>query len=110
MKEINGITTKNSTTIADQLIGEFKVLMADAEALIEATEGNADDVIKTIRSKALKTLAAAKESIADFEDVITDKAKAIAEGADDFVHHNPWKSVGLAAGLGLVIGLFIRRH
>lgn len=110
MKEINGITTKTSTMIADQLIGEFKALMADAEALIEATDGQADEMIKSVRSKALKTLADAKESIAEFEGVITDKAKAIAGGADDFVHHNPWESVGLAAGLGFMIGLFIRRH
>jgi ElaB/YqjD/DUF883 family membrane-anchored ribosome-binding protein len=110
MREINGITTKTFNTVSDQLIGEFKALMADAEALIDATDGHADDVIRSIRSKALKTLASAKESVAEFEDVITDKAKAVAAGADDFVHHKPWESVGLAAGLGLIIGLFIRRH
>jgi ElaB/YqjD/DUF883 family membrane-anchored ribosome-binding protein len=87
MREINGTTTKAFTTVSDQLIGEFKALMADAEALIEATDGHADDVIKQIRSKALKTLAVAQESVADFEGVITDKAKAVAESADDFVHH-----------------------
>jgi ElaB/YqjD/DUF883 family membrane-anchored ribosome-binding protein len=110
MREVNGVATKAFTTVSNQLIGEFKALMADAEALIEATDGHADDVIKSIRSKALKTLAVAKEGVAEFEDVITDKAKAVAENADDFVHDNPWESVGLAAGLGLIIGLFIRRH
>ena len=110
IRETSGITTKNFTTVSDQLIGEFKALMTDAEALIEATDGHADDVIKSIRSKALKTLAVAQEGVAEFEGVITDKAKAVAESADDFVHHKPWGSVGLAAGLVLIIGLFIRRH
>ena len=32
------------------------------------------------------------------------------EGADDFVHRNPWEAVGVAAGLGLLIGLFLRRR
>lgn len=110
MSEMKSFTTKTSMTVANQLIGEFKALIADAEALIEATDGHADDMIKSIRSKALKTLAGAKESVADFEHVVTDKAKAVAEGADDFVHHNPWESVGLAAGVGFIIGLFVRRH
>lgn len=110
MRETNGMTTKAFTAVSDQLVDEFKALMADAEALIDATDGHADDVIKSIRSKALKTLADAKESVAKFEGVITDKAKAAAESADDFVHDNPWESVGLAAGVGLIIGLFIRRH
>jgi len=109
MNELNSVISKASTTVSDQLVREFKALMVDAEALIEATEGHADDVIKTMRSKALKTLAGAKESISEFEDVLIDKAKAVAEGTDHFVHRNPWESVGIAAGLGLIIGLFIRR-
>jgi ElaB/YqjD/DUF883 family membrane-anchored ribosome-binding protein len=100
----------SATASSDQLIGEFKALMADAEALIQATEGQADGAIGSIRSKALETIAGAKESISSFEGVITDKAKAVAESADDFVHRNPWEAVGVAAGLGLLIGLFIRRR
>jgi ElaB/YqjD/DUF883 family membrane-anchored ribosome-binding protein len=95
---------------ADQLIGEFKALMADAEALIQATEGHADGAIGSIRSKALETIAGAKESISGFEGVLADKAKEVAQGADDFVHRNPWEAVGVAAGLGLLIGLLIRRR
>jgi len=41
---------------------------------------------------------------------LADKAKAAAVSTDDFVHRNPWEAVGVAAGLGLLIGLFIRRH
>jgi ElaB/YqjD/DUF883 family membrane-anchored ribosome-binding protein len=109
MNKLDKVITKASTTVSKQLIGEYKALIADAEALIEANEGHVDDVIKTIRSKALKTLAGAKEGIADFEDVLTDKAEAAAKGTDHFVHGHPWESVGLAAGLGLIIGLIIRR-
>jgi ElaB/YqjD/DUF883 family membrane-anchored ribosome-binding protein len=109
MNKLDKVITKASTKASKQFIGEFKALMADAEALIEATEGHTDDAIHTIRSKALKTLTDVKESIADFEGALTDKAKAAAKSADHFVHRNPWESVGFAAGLGLIIGLFIRR-
>jgi ElaB/YqjD/DUF883 family membrane-anchored ribosome-binding protein len=95
---------------ADHLIGEFKALMADAEALIQATKDHPSETIGSIRNKALETISGAKESLSNLEGTLTEKAKVVAEGADDFVHRNPWEAVGVAAGLGLLIGLLIRRR
>ena len=94
---------------AEQLIDEFKSLMADAEALIKATEDHPSAAISSIRNKALETLAGAKESLSGVEGKLLDKAKIAAEGADDFVHRSPWEAVGVAAGLGLLVGILIGR-
>ncbi|ANI99610.1 hypothetical protein A8O14_05660 [Polynucleobacter wuianus] len=104
------LTQDALSSSADQLIGEFKSLMADAEALIKATEDHPSETINAIRIKALETMTGAKESLSNLEGTLTEKAKVVAEGADDFVHRNPWEAVGVAAGLGLLIGLFIRRR
>ena len=82
----------------------------DAEALIKATEDHPGETIGSIRNKALETLAGAKESLSDIEGKMLDKATVAAESADDFVHRNPWEAVGVAAGLDLLIGLFIGRR
>jgi ElaB/YqjD/DUF883 family membrane-anchored ribosome-binding protein len=104
-------TTHQEATIdSEQLLDDFKALMADAEALIKATAGQEDGVIGSIRSKALETLSSAKENFSNAQSSLTDKAKVAAESADEFVHRNPWEAVGVAAGLGLLIGLFIRRR
>ena len=95
---------------SEQLVGDFKALMADAEALIKATAGQEDGVIGSIRSKALETLSSAKENFSNAQGSLTDKAKVVSESADEFVHRNPWEALGVAAGLGLLIGLFIRRR
>ena len=95
---------------SEQLIGDFKALMADAEALIKASASHEDGAIASVRSKASETLANAKENLSMLEGPLVDKAKVMAQGADDFVHRNPWEAVGVAAGLGLLIGLLIRRH
>ena len=42
------------------------------------------------------------------QDTVTTKSKAAAEATDAYVHENPWKVVGMAAGLGLIIGLLLR--
>jgi ElaB/YqjD/DUF883 family membrane-anchored ribosome-binding protein len=32
-----------------------------------------------------------------------------AKATDDFVHENPWRAVGIAAGVSLVVGMLISR-
>jgi ElaB/YqjD/DUF883 family membrane-anchored ribosome-binding protein len=95
---------------SEHLIGDFKALMADAEALIKATAHHEEGPLSAIRSKALDTLANAKETLSSAEGTFVEKAKIAAESTDDFVHRNPWEAVGVAAGLGLLIGLFIGRR
>ena len=102
--------TEHSEISSEQLIGDFKALMAVAEALIKATASHEDGAIASVRSKAIDTLTNAKENLSMLEGPLSDKAKAVAHSADDFVHRNPWEAVGVAAGLGLLIGLLIRRH
>ena len=102
--------TAKTSEHADQLIDEFKSLIADAEALIKATQDHPSETIGNLGNKALETISDAKKKISSFESDLADKAKVVAEGADDFVHRNPWEAIGVAAGLGLLIGLFIRRR
>lgn len=44
----------------------------------------------------------------EIQENVTAKTKAAAEATDAYVHENPWKVVGMAAGLGLIIGLLLR--
>ena len=39
-----------------------------------------------------------------------DKAREAARATDDFVHEEPWKAVGVAAALGLALGVLIGRR
>ncbi len=109
-KSDHTVAHEDTSSSTDHLIGEFKALLADAEALIHATEGHHEGAIGTIRAKALETLEGAKESLSSVEGQLAQKAKAAADGADEFVHRKPWEAVGVAAGLGLLIGLFIGRR
>jgi ElaB/YqjD/DUF883 family membrane-anchored ribosome-binding protein len=94
----------------DKLIADFKVVVADAEELLRATANQAGDKAGELRAKIQTRLADAKVRLADAEAVMVDKAKQVGRAADDYVHDNPWRSVGVAAGFGLIIGLLIGRR
>jgi ElaB/YqjD/DUF883 family membrane-anchored ribosome-binding protein len=38
------------------------------------------------------------------------RTRAAAKATDEYVHMHPWKAIGVAAGVGLVIGMLIGRR
>jgi ElaB/YqjD/DUF883 family membrane-anchored ribosome-binding protein len=94
----------------DKLIADVKVVIADAEELLRATAGQAGEKIADARAKIQDHLNNAKASLADAQAAVVDRAKAVGRATDDYVHDNPWRSVGVAAGMGFIIGLLIGRR
>jgi len=103
MNEFNLVTK-------EKLIADFKVVLADTEELLRATAGQAGDKITELRGKAQDRLAAAKIRLAEAEGMLGDKAREVGQAADAYVHDNPWRSVGIAAGVGFIVGLLIGRR
>lgn len=94
----------------EKLISDIRLVIADTEELLRATAGQAGDKIADLRAKTQDRLAAAKIKLAEAEAVVVDRAKQVGRAADDYVHDNPWRSVGVAAGLGFIAGLLIGRR
>lgn len=94
----------------EQLIADFKVVMADAEALLKATANQGGEKLSEVRAKAEESLRVMRARMAQLQEALLVKTKAAAEATDAYVHENPWKAVTAAAGVGLVIGLLIGRR
>ena len=94
----------------EQLIQDFKVVVADAEALLKATAGQGGEVMASTRAKVLESLATAKAKMADAEQALMIRTRAAAKATDQYVHVHPWQSIGIAAAVGVVVGLLIGRR
>jgi len=104
------MSTKNLSTEKEQLIHDFKVVVADAEALLKATAGQGGEAMAAMRAKAEESLATAKVKISEAEAVLVAKTKAAAKVTDEYVHVHPWQAIGIAASVGMVLGLLIGRR
>lgn len=91
----------------DRLINEFKVVVADAEALLKATANTGGEKLAEVRAKAEKSLSIAKAGMVDTQTVVVARAKEAAKATDIYVHNNPWKVIGSSAGVSLVIGVVV---
>ena len=93
---------------SEKLIRDLKTLVTDAEELLKATASQAGEKIAVARQKIEQSLVEGKKALADAETTLVKKSQECAEIADDYVRENPWNAVGIAASVGLVIGLLIR--
>jgi ElaB/YqjD/DUF883 family membrane-anchored ribosome-binding protein len=100
----------NEQATTDKLVSDMKVVMADAEELLRATASAAGEKVSAARAKMEDSVRAAKVKLAQAQGVMVDQAKAAAEATDDYVHAHPWKAVGFAAAIGVILGMLISRR
>lgn len=94
----------------EQLLADFNVVVADAEALLGATANQGGDKLAEIRAKVEESLGVAKTRMRDAQEALLVKTRAAAKATDVYVHENPWNAIGVAAGFGLVLGFLVGRR
>lgn len=110
MIELTSMEVVDMDATREQLHAEFKALIDDAEAFLKATAGQAGEAVTTARQRIEQRLEEGKRSLAEAEVLLIDKSKEAAKTAEVYVRENPWNAVGIAAGVGLVLGLILRRR
>lgn len=99
-----------SVVTRDKLVQDLKIVISDAEEILRASANQAGEKMSALREKMQDNMHRAKVRLAEAEDIMIEKGKQAARVTDEYVHDNPWKAVGIAAGVGLVIGLLIGRR
>ena len=92
-----------------------------ANASISDFLDNVDDLTKAIkdvetpeiarvRAKVKIALTAAKSALADSAAQVRGQARQITKSTDGYVRDNPWQVVGIAAVVGVVLGVLMSRR
>jgi ElaB/YqjD/DUF883 family membrane-anchored ribosome-binding protein len=107
------MSTKLSGTPRDvskeKLIQDFRVVLTDTEELLRATAGLAGEKVTAVRGRIQENLEVAKERLSVAEDAVVAKTMEAAKATDEYVHENPWTSVGVGAAVGVIVGMLISR-
>ena len=103
------LTEAEGEVSKEKLMRDLRVVVSDAEELLHATASQAGEKASAARERIKENLAGAKERLAAAQQQVTAKTKQAAKATDEYVHENPWKAVGIAAGAGLIVGMLISR-
>jgi ElaB/YqjD/DUF883 family membrane-anchored ribosome-binding protein len=94
----------------EKLTHDLRALVSGAEDLLKVTAANAGAEYAAAKQKLERNLVSARDQLDHMEHVALLKAKHAARATDNYVHENPWQSIGVGAALGLVIGVLIGRR
>jgi len=98
------------TGTREQLMSDLKTVIQDAEAWLRNGGNLTGEELKAAKAKFEQTISSAKASLGEYQQTVVEKTKEAARVTDEYVHENPWKSVGLGAAVGVVVGMLIARR
>jgi len=100
----------NNDSPGEQVKEDLRTLVRDAEDLLKATARDGVEKAKEARSRLSGTLEKAKETCRRLEQSTVDTAKATARATDKVIREHPYETIGVAFGLGLLVGVLVMRR
>lgn len=104
--EFSNIRDAASDVARERLADDVRSLIQNAERLLEATAGDVSDKAKDVRARLRDAVDRAKSSAADLQA----QARAGARKVDEVVREHPYESMGVAFGVGVLLGVLLNRR
>lgn len=93
----------------EKTMSDIKTILADAEDLLKQAANATSERASELRETTLARLKQAKEKAAGAQVIAVEKSRKAAHATDDYVHEHPWTFIGIAAGVGVLVGLLANR-
>lgn len=90
--------------------GQVKTFLDNVEDLTKALKNVDTPDVARVRAKVRIALAAAKSAVADTATQLRGQAQQVGKRTDSFVRDNPWQVIGVAAVIGLAVGILASRR
>ncbi len=109
--------SKHSSHVTrEKVYDDVKVLVKDVQELLKATTSVVGDKATEARSRVQDHLKTVQDKLGDHYETVRTKGQEAFTHADGYVRDNPWNAVGIAAGVGFILGIgfsagvFLRRR
>ncbi|WP_153111273.1 DUF883 family protein [Propionivibrio limicola] len=103
MSEFSDVNTQ-------KLLADMKTVVTDAEEILQKTKDSAGDEIAEVRERLGESLRDARVRLAEAQAALVDHTKGVACTCDRCVREKPWQAAGIAACIGLLLGIAIGRR
>lgn len=101
---------KNPASSQDQLLEEFQALVRDTEQLLQHSASLAGEQAEELREQIRDSLGRARTTLHNAEGALLERGKAAVQVTEGYVQTHPWQTLGVAAAIGLLLGMLISRR
>ena len=98
------------TVSREKLMEDLRVVAADVEELLRATANQTGERIGEARARAEESLRAVRAKLEEAGVDVAARAREAAAATEGYVRDNPWQSLGIAAGVGFLVGYLLGRR
>jgi ElaB/YqjD/DUF883 family membrane-anchored ribosome-binding protein len=102
-------SASNLNSKLDDTGTDMKTLVKDAQSLLTSAASLTGVKADELRERGMRMLDAALGKSGQYKDQAMVKGKELAKNADVYVKDNPWRTVAVAAGVGLLVGVLLGR-
>jgi ElaB/YqjD/DUF883 family membrane-anchored ribosome-binding protein len=103
------IAKAHSAAARERVLADLQTLTRDTEDLLKATAGDVSEKAREVRNRVSAALARAKVTCTHLQEQTAATARAAAKRADLVVREHPYESIGIAFGVGLLLGVLVAR-
>jgi ElaB/YqjD/DUF883 family membrane-anchored ribosome-binding protein len=96
----------NETMEGNKLAQDFKSVTQDAENFVRETGSGLSEKAREARARLTASLASARAGLTK----LNEKAIQGAKATDRVIRANPYQSIGVAFGVGVLLGVLLTRR
>jgi ElaB protein len=104
------LDTSQARNAKDYANGQINSFIENVEDLTHALKDIDTPELARVKAKVKMALAAAKSALADGAEQVRTQARQVSKNTDTYVRDNPWQVVGIAALIGLAVGILTARR
>jgi ElaB/YqjD/DUF883 family membrane-anchored ribosome-binding protein len=93
-----------------RLKDDLAAVMRDAELLMQASAQYGGEKTAEARARIRESLDAAKRRLHEAEQSAVRHGEEAVHATEDYARRNPWQAMGIAAGVGLIVGVLLARR
>ena len=104
----------NETTVQlalgkQKIVEYLRVLLTDSEEMLRLASTVPGEGIDALRARLRTHVDTLQSALGDAQSVAGQRYRVAADNTDRYVRDNPWQAVGIAAGIGLLLGVLTAR-
>ena len=96
---------RRGANVRDYASDELRAFLADVEDLVKKVANVGDADVARLRSRVAGAIGDVRQAVGDTADTLRDRARYAVSVTDDYVHDRPWTAIGLAAAVGVIVGV-----
>ncbi|TDN66917.1 DUF883 family protein [Paraburkholderia sp. BL10I2N1] len=104
----------NETTVQlalgkQKIVEDLRVLLTDSEEMLRLASTVPGEGIEALRERLRMHVDTLQSALGDAQSEARQRYRVAADNTDRYVRDNPWQAVGIAAGMGLLLGVLAAR-